>query len=44
LIDKAAGEAFMRQYFTLQGLPADTPWGPNDAINAMKQIFKFWLH
>lgn len=41
-IDKAAGQAFMRQYFTLKGLPASTPWGVQDAVRAMNEIFGFW--
>jgi hypothetical protein len=42
-INKAAGQAFMQQYFALQGLPANTPWNQADAIQAMRQIFGFWL-
>jgi hypothetical protein len=41
-IDKAAGQVFMRQYFTLKGLPASTPWGVPDAIRAMNELFGMW--
>ncbi|MBV9506383.1 MAG: hypothetical protein JO323_15400 [Acidobacteriia bacterium] len=43
-IDKAAGQAFMQQYLALKGLPATTPWGPEDAIKAMQELFQFWPH
>lgn len=39
-INKALGQAFMQQYFALKGLPANTPWGLNDAIAAMKEVFQ----
>jgi hypothetical protein len=42
-IDKAAGQRFMRQYFTLKGLPANTAWTQQDAINAMKEVFRALL-
>jgi hypothetical protein len=38
-IDKAAGQAFMQQYFSLKRLPANTAWTEQDAINAMKDVF-----
>jgi hypothetical protein len=41
-INPAAGQAFMQQYLALQGLPPNTPWGPDDAVKAMQQIFSFW--
>jgi hypothetical protein len=41
-IDKAAGQAFMRQYFSLKGLPASTPWGVQDAVQAMNELFGLW--
>ncbi len=42
-IDPAAGQRFMQQYFTLKGLPAKTPWTQQDAINAMKEVFRVVL-
>ncbi|MFB3827336.1 MAG: SGNH/GDSL hydrolase family protein [Bryobacteraceae bacterium] len=39
-IDKAAGEAFMREYFRLKGKPPATPWTSKDAITAMSDIFR----
>jgi hypothetical protein len=42
-IDKAAGQRFMQQYFTLKGLPANTAWTQQDAINAMKDVFRMVL-
>jgi hypothetical protein len=42
-IDKAAGQRFMQQYFTLKGLSTNTPWTQQDAINAMKEVFRLVL-
>jgi hypothetical protein len=42
-IDKAAGLRFMRQYFTLKGLPAGRTWTEQDAISAMKEVFQALL-
>jgi GDSL-like Lipase/Acylhydrolase len=42
-IDKAAGQRFMQQYLTLKGLPANTAWTAQDAINAMKEVFRALL-
>jgi hypothetical protein len=42
-IDKTAGQQFMQQYFTLKGLPANTAWTEQDAINAMKEVFRALL-
>jgi GDSL-like Lipase/Acylhydrolase len=42
-IDKAAGQRFMQQYFTQKGLPANTAWSEQDAINAMKELFRALL-
>ena len=39
-IDKAAGQEFMRRYLARKGLPENTPWGPEDAIQAMKEAMK----
>jgi phospholipase/lecithinase/hemolysin len=41
-IDKAAGQAFMREYLVRKGLPATTAWGPDDAIKAMKEVLTLW--
>jgi hypothetical protein len=38
-INPAAGYAFMQQYFTRHGRPADTAGTQQDAINAMKEAF-----
>jgi hypothetical protein len=42
-IDKAAGQRFMQQYFTVKGLPTNTAWTEQDAINAMKEAFQALL-
>jgi hypothetical protein len=42
-IDKAAGQQFMQQYFTQKGLPPNTAWSEQDAINAMKDVFRALL-
>jgi hypothetical protein len=42
-IDKAAGQRFMQQYFTVKGLPTNTAWTEQDAINAMKEVFQMLL-
>jgi hypothetical protein len=38
-VDPALGQAFMRQYQMLKGLPVSTHWTSMDAIAAMKDVF-----